>query len=177
MNPPGAITALAAGLPLLPRVEQVGILVSDLDAAVAEMSQVFPASRWRGYRYGPENVRDLTYRGAASELAFWVVLSDTDPQIEFIQSIDGPSIYTEWLESHGYGVHHIGAFTTDLRGDVERLTAHGMTVCQSGHGYGLDGDGGFAYFDTAGTLGVVLELIEVPARRRTPDREWVVGRP
>ncbi len=174
--PVDPITTITAGAPVLPRVEQVGILVDDLDRAIAETSMVFPASRWRGYRYGPENVRDLRYRGEPSRLSFWVVLSDTDPQIEYIQPIDGPSIYTEWLERRGLGVHHIGVFTKDLDGDVARLTGSGMTVCQSGHGYGLDGDGGFAYFDTASTLGVILELIAIPARRRPPDREWIVER-
>jgi methylmalonyl-CoA/ethylmalonyl-CoA epimerase len=35
--------------------------------------------------------------------------------------------------------------------------------------YGLDGDGGFAYLNTHERLGVILELIEVPARRREPE--------
>jgi methylmalonyl-CoA/ethylmalonyl-CoA epimerase len=167
---------IAAGVPLLPRVEQVGILVDDLDRAITEASQVFGVTRWRGYRYGPDVVRDLTYRGAPSDMSFWVVLSDTDPQIEFIQSVSGPSLYTEWLASHGHGVHHVAAFTKDLDADVQRLTDQGMVVCQSGHGYGLDGDGGFAYFDTLASLGVIIELIAIPARRRTPDREWTVER-
>jgi hypothetical protein len=161
---------------LLPRVGQVAILVEDLDTAIPEHSAVFPITRWRVYRYGPDSVRDLTFRGAPATLQFWVALSDTDPQVELIQSIEGPSLYTEWLEQHGHGFHHVACYTDDLPGDVRRLTDQGLTVTQSGHGYGLDGDGGFAYFDTLGRLGVIVELIAIPARRRPPDREFVVSR-
>ena len=169
-------TALRCASSLLGGVGQVGILVDDVERAVAEASALFPISRWRAYRYGSDNVRDLTYRGQPSTMEFWVVLSDVTPQVEYVQTVRGPNIYTEWLDRHQVGVHHIGVYTDSLDADVERLTAHGLTVVQSGRGYGLDGDGGFAYFDTLDSLGVILELIAVPARRRPPDREWVVTR-
>ena len=47
-----------------------------------------------------------------------------------------------------------------------------MRWTQTGGGYGLDGDGGYAYFDTVASFGVILELIEVPKRRREPDFVW-----
>jgi methylmalonyl-CoA/ethylmalonyl-CoA epimerase len=165
-----------SGAPVLPRVDQVGILVDDLDRAIGEYSALFPATGWRGYRYGPDTIPKLGYRGGPGEFSFWVVLSDCDPQIELIQSLSGPSIYTEWLEQHGTGFHHVGVFTKELASDVQALNAHGLVVSQSGGGYGLDGDGGFAYFDTVERLGMVVELIEIPRRRRPPDREWGISR-
>jgi hypothetical protein len=68
-----------------------------------------------------------------------------------IQSVSGPSIYTEWLDRHGTGFRHVGIFTDNLAADVEALEAleaQGLVVSQSGRGYGLEGDGGFAYFDS-----------------------------
>ena len=160
----------------LARVDQVGILVESLDEAVAVYSELFPATTWRGYLYTPETVPELRYRGAPGEFSFWVALSDVQPQIELIQSVSGPSIYTEWLDRHGTGLHHVGTFTNDLTMDVETLEAQGLAVSQSGRGYGLEGDGGFAYFDSL-VLGVIIELIEIPLVRRPPDREWVSARP
>jgi hypothetical protein len=49
-------------------------------------------------------------------------------------------------------------------------------VCQTGRGHRLDGDGGFVHLDSLEALGVIVELIEVPARLRTPDREWTPSR-
>jgi methylmalonyl-CoA/ethylmalonyl-CoA epimerase len=160
----------------LPRVDQVCMLVDDIDEGIARYSAVFPATRWRIYRYGPDSVQGLTFRGQPSDLCFWVALSDCDPQIELIQSLHGPSIYSEWLDQHGTGFHHLGVFTKNLAADTANLEALGLVVSQAGYGYGLDGDGGFAYFDSVATFGVILELIEVPARRRQPDRECVINR-
>ena len=171
-----APSVVAAGLPAVAQIDQVCILVEDIDEAIAEYSQLLPVTVWRGYRYGPDTVPELGYRGGRGEFSIWVALSDSTPQVELIQSLNGPSIYTEWLDAHGPGFHHVGTFTTALARDTAALEARGFKVSQWGRGYGLDGDGGFAYFDTANRLGVVWELIEVPARRRTPDRQWTVAR-
>jgi methylmalonyl-CoA/ethylmalonyl-CoA epimerase len=45
-------------------------------------------------------------------------------------------------------------------------------VIQSGRGYGRWGDGGYAYLDTEESLGMILELIEVPRERVPPEREF-----
>ena len=45
-------------------------------------------------------------------------------------------------------------------------------MLQSARGYGLDGDGGFAYLDTIDDVRIIVELLEFPARRREPERTW-----
>jgi methylmalonyl-CoA/ethylmalonyl-CoA epimerase len=164
------------GMPVLDRIDQVCVLVEDLDEAIAAYSQLFPVTKWRGYLYTPETVPELGYRGGAGKFSFWVALSDLEPQIELIQSVSGPSVYTEWLDQHGPGFHHVGIITESLASDVEALEAQGLVVSQWGRGYGVDGDGGFAYFDSLALLGVVVELIEIPKVRRPPDREWLISR-
>jgi hypothetical protein len=164
------------GAALIGRVDQLCFLVDDIDRGVATYSELFPATHWRGYRYAPDTVPRLGYRGGPGRFSFWVALSDTDPQIELIQSIEGPSIYTEWIEQRGLGFHHIGSFTTSLAADAAALEARGLEISQWGGGYGLDGDGGFVYLDSLAQHGVVIELIEIPKRRRAPDREWQLSR-
>lgn len=46
----------------------------------------------------------------------------------------------------------------------------GISVTMEGGGYGLDGDGHFAYLDTEGIIGITLELMERPKRRHTPEK-------
>ena len=99
-----------------------------------------------------------------------LALAGAGPQIELIEPLTGPSLYHEWLDEHGEGLHHIGMRVPDLQAGIRDMAERGWDVLQSGRGYGLDGDGGFAYLDTtAEDLGVILELIEVPARRREPE--------
>jgi methylmalonyl-CoA/ethylmalonyl-CoA epimerase len=166
----------SGGAALISRVDQLCFLVEDIDRGIASYSELFPATHWRGYLYGPDTVPQLGYRGGPGRFSFWVALSDTDPQIELIESIEGPSIYTEWIEQRGLGFHHIGSFTTSLDADAAALQARGMAISQWGRGYGRDGDGGFVYLDSLAQVGVVIELIEIPKRRRAPDREWQLSR-
>jgi methylmalonyl-CoA/ethylmalonyl-CoA epimerase len=166
---------VSVAMPMFERVDQICILVADLDDAIAAYSPLFAVKHWRGYQYGPDTVPELEYRGGPGVFSMWLALSDSTPQIELIQSVNGPSIYTEWIERHGFGFHHVGVVTANLVADTQSLEARGFVVSQSGRGYGLDGDGGFAYFDSVERLGLVLELIEVPTRRRTPDREWQIA--
>ncbi|ADB50696.1 conserved hypothetical protein [Conexibacter woesei DSM 14684] len=154
------------------RADQIGIVVHDLDRALARYERALGGGPWRIWTYGPRNVPRLTYRGADAAFEMRVALSSSVPQIELIEAISGPSIYTEWLDRHGEGLHHLGMFEEDVDGGIARMAAQGFDLMQSGRGYGRDGDGGFLYFDTAAELGVILELIEVPARRRTPEAIW-----
>ena len=39
-----------------------------------------------------------------------------------------------------------------------------------GSGFGLDGDGHYAYLDTEATFGIMLELIERPKGRVAPEK-------
>jgi methylmalonyl-CoA/ethylmalonyl-CoA epimerase len=98
-----------------------------------------------------------------------LALSGASPQLELIQPLQGPSIYHEWLEERGFGVHHIGFHVPRLEPIAATLAADGFPSVQAGSGYGVDGDGAFAYFDLVEALGLYLEIIETPARRRPSE--------
>jgi len=77
-----------------------------------------------------------------------------------------------WIETRGYGLHHVGVRVESIHELIADMVSAGYEILQSGHRYGLDGDGGFAYFDTLDDFGAILEGIEVPRRRRPPDGVW-----
>jgi len=146
-------------------LSQLGIMVPDLEEGIRSYGSVLPLDEWLVYTYSPENVHDLSYRGAPAQLRFRLALAGSNPQIELIQPIDGPSIYHEWIERHGFGLQHLGFHVPKLAPVVAKLADQGWEPVQAGSGYGLDGDGAFAYYDTVAELGLMLEVIEVPARR------------
>jgi hypothetical protein len=151
---------------------QVGILVRSVADALPRYDALLGGGPWRGYHYHPGTVPELRYRGGPG--AYWVTLAfnATTPQVELLEGVEGPSIFHEWLERRGYGLHHLGFWVESLAASISAMNAEGYEVIQAGAGYGLDGDGGFAFFDTERDLGVVLEAIEVPRRRREPDFTW-----
>lgn len=156
------------GLP----VGQVGIVVRDVEAAVERYRTLWGPRRWVQYTYGPALLRSQTFRGRDSSSSIRLALSGEKPQLELIQPVDGPGTHAEWLDEHGDGVHHLGFFVPSIEDAIEATTRAGYVPLQTGLGTGLDGDGGFAYFDTRAELGVLVEAIQVPARRRQPERVW-----
>jgi len=151
---------------------QVGILVDDLEAALERYDSLWGGGPWQCYRYAADTVPSLTYRGRPGAYSVRIAFNTTMPQIELVHPLAGPSIYDEWIERDGPGLHHLGFWVDSLAEAVASMEAVGYTVTQSGGGYGLDGDGGYAYFDTERDLGIVVEAIELPKRRREPDYVW-----
>ncbi|MFD0661907.1 VOC family protein [Thermocatellispora tengchongensis] len=132
------LPAPLAGLP----VAQVGILVPDLAAGIATWSALLGGDDWLIYTYGPDTVPQLAYRGEPGTFRMRVALIGNAPQIELIESLEGPSIYTEWIAEHGYGLHHLGFRVPSVAEAIREVTASGVGLLQSGSGYGQGGDGG-----------------------------------
>lgn len=161
---------LPAPFPGARPIDQVGILVEDLEASIHRYMRLWPLSEWHVYTYGPETVPQLTYRGQPAAYSMRLALTTVaTPQIELIQPLEGPSIYREWLDAHGEGMHHVGLVVDSLDEAIEQMQANGYALLQSGRGYGLESEGGFAYFDTEAEFGLVLEAIMRPARRQPPE--------
>lgn len=158
-----------------PGVFQVGFLVTDFDEALGLYAALWGVDEWRCFTYGPETVPQLSYRGRPARYSMRVALAGTAPQLELIAPLTGPSIYEEWLTKRGPGLHHVAFNVASLSDAITAMSEAGYEVIQSGTGYGLDGDGGYAYFDTEPRLGVVVEALEVPQRRRPPERVWRIS--
>lgn len=153
-------------------VSQIGVLVSDLEEALAHYESLWGGGPWRCYHFGPATIPNLTYRGEPGRYSVTIALNQTTPQVELLQPTAGPSVYDDWLERRGEGLHHLGFWVDSIDEAIASMAAAGYELLQAGSGYGLDGDGGFAYFDTERDFSVILEAIEVPARRREPDFVW-----
>ena len=150
-------------------VGQIGIVVRDIDRALDMYIGMWGLKGWNGFVYSSDNVRSLSYLGEPADYRMKVAWTGANPQIELVQSLGGPNIYEDWLERRGEGLHHLGIMVDSIATEVEGKQDAGYQILQAGFGHGLDGDGGFAYIDTEPELGVIIELIEAPARRRPPD--------
>jgi len=148
---------------------QIGIVVRDLEAAARRYSALWGNGPWLCWTYGPAILREQVYRGRPSRFSVRIALNSTAPQLELLQPLEGPSIYHEWLERHGEAPHHLAVYVESLDHAIESMASAGYDLIQCGRGMGLDGDGGFAYFDTQDDLGLVLEAVERPVRRREPE--------
>ncbi len=137
---------------------QVGIVVRDAEAAVCAWTERFNFPEARFVDWPPPG-RDLektmTYRGQPGAFKMRLAFIETGTlQIEFIQPLEGGNIYSEFLEEHGEGLHHI-LFEVD---DPEAVAAGlGAPILQSG-GSTLRPGAIWTYLDTQAMLGCMIEF-------------------
>ena len=152
-------------------IAQVAILVEDLDEAVENYWKLFGIGDWHFYTYGKPLVKTMTYQGQPSEYKMRVALSYLGPmRIELIQPLEGDTVYADFIQEHGYGVHHFGVLVEDMEEAIAEAEAAGLTMTQDGAGFGRDGDGHYAYLDTEEKIGVTIELIERPEGGMPPEK-------
>ena len=96
----------------------VGIVVDDLDAALADLSALF------GHEWCPKlsvSTPVVLPDGEATlDLVF--TYSRTEPRVEVIQSMPG----TLWMPAEGSGIHHLGYWSDDVAADAAASDSSGL---------------------------------------------------
>jgi len=140
----------------LPPVNQICIVVKDIDRAVEYFSSI--------YGLGPFRTVDISLEGALLRgrrvnTKIKAAFTRSGPiQIELIQPVEGENIYTEFLESKGEGVHHLGFHVDNLDSMLAELAKEGIEPLfyHSLPQFGA----AFAYVASDRIGGVIFELIE-----------------
>jgi methylmalonyl-CoA/ethylmalonyl-CoA epimerase len=154
----------------LGRVGQLGIVVRDIKASMEHYWGVLGIGPWKVYTNSAPPLRNVTYYGRPASYRVRVALAHTESVVvELIEYLEGDSIHRDFLATHGEGVEHLGIYVPSLEEPLARLRSHGLTVLQSADGLGAKGDGRYVYLDTRSTLGTILELIQTPTQRATPE--------
>lgn len=141
-------------------ISQVAWVTDDLDVTQAVLGALFDIGEWTrlpDIRFGPET---CTYRGRPADFVADISLAYSgDLQLELIRPVTGVSIYTEHLERHGAGLHHVCVEVDDLAGAVAAARAAGHEIVQEGSmaGGGME----FAYVETAAAGASYVELARI----------------
>src|SRR6202007_553876 len=137
---------------------------------------------WSVFEYAPPLLHDTVVRGQPCE--FRMIGAETSVDglgFELIQPVSGPSLYQEFLDTHGEGVQHIACMKHSADDSAlmqEHWRANGAEVLMSGRiGESIE----FYYLDTAPMLKFVLEsgsghAIDLKPPRRFPGLSGAEGR-
>lgn len=140
---------------------QVGFIVRDLETvkrAFAEFLGVPVPSTCDG---GEFSVTGTTVHGQpAPEANCTMAFFDIGPnlQLELIEPNGKASVWQEFLDTHGEGMHHIAFQVSETEKKVLSCEAFGLRCIQRGR-YG-DGSGEYAYFDAREQLKCFVETLE-----------------
>ena len=143
----------------LPTVSQIGIVVKDMDKTIEFYENVLGL--------GPFVKPDITYKekhyyGKQVQSEFIMgFCSLGSVELELIQPISGPTIYHDFLQAKGEGIHHLGFDVKDMEKKLALCQEMGIKIMAGGEG----ATSHFEYLDTAETGGVIFELIQREKRR------------
>ena len=154
-------------------IAQIAFVVEDLDRTVAEYHRAFGIGPWHFYTYAKPFVKHMSYHGQPADYRMRVALSYFGPtRIELIEMVAGDTVYADFVREHGFGVQHLGVLVDDMDEAIAQAEAAGYTMLMDGSGFGVDGDGHYAYLDTERDLGVTYELIKRPRLKHPPEKVY-----
>ena len=80
--------------------------------------------------------------------------------IELIQPLKGRSVYTEFLEEKGEGLHHLAFMVEDIDAEIADMEKRGFKVVQTG----AMPNTRWVYLDNDEPGGMVIELCQAPKK-------------
>jgi methylmalonyl-CoA/ethylmalonyl-CoA epimerase len=166
------MTKPASVLPFLQDgIAQIAFIVKDLDRTVEMYWKTFGVGPWHFYTYGKPLLKKMSYHGQPGDYEIRLALSYFGPtRIELIEVAKGDSVYADFVAERGYGIQHLGVLVDDMPAAIAQAEVAGIAMIQDGSGFGVDGDGHFAYLDTEEMFGVTFELIQRPKAKFTPEK-------
>lgn len=147
------------------KFDQICFVVPDLDAAMAMWSKTNGVEVWN---VAYDLARDQTqkeYRGQPGNFQFSCAYGFAgDTLIELARHDGGDSLYKDWIDSRGYGPHHIG-FRQSSAEEYAQAEQHyleqGLEKAMAGFFEGPFGNCRWSYWDTRELIGFYTELYYV----------------
>ena len=167
----GAVAQGLLGRPLM--ISQIAVVCHDLHRTMEQYTKLLGWGPWNVYRHEPPRLHHTEVRGQPVD--YTMLGAEThvgDTGFELLQPLEGPSIYKEWLDEHGEGLHHVAVMLRDFDESTElksRFAAAGAEVLMGGRiGETIE----FYYLDTAPSLKIILESGSGHAIDLVPDEVY-----
>lgn len=153
--------------PVLPRkVLQIAFVVDDVEMYLKMFSALFGVETPGTNETGAYEESRSIYRGAPTEgraKVGYIPLENI--LLEFIEPVDGPSIWKDFLEKNGNGIHHLAFIVDGVEQVVDDLENFGLPLLQHGVFAAAANapSGKYAYLQGLEKLGFDVELLEFDA--------------
>ena len=140
---------------------QVALVVNDIEKSKTRLAQFFgipsPATIGSGdFAITQTEVFGKPAPDAACKMAFFSVGNGV--MLELIEPNEIPSVWRDFLNEHGEGIHHIAFNVKGMDGAIKSCEDFGMQLVQRGN-YG-DGGGCYSYLKGGDGLPFIVELLE-----------------
>tara|TARA_Y100001960_G_C14712027_1_gene847555 strand:- start:1234 stop:1743 length:510 start_codon:yes stop_codon:yes gene_type:complete len=156
---------------LVSEVQQVALVVRDLKSTLQEYTEKLGIGPWKVMICEPPKLTGTRIRGNPVAFTMKIAFAWTGTTMwEIIEPISGPSIYEEFLDNHGEGLHHllINHEDSDFTTMLSTLSERGCPPLMEGCLNGVD----FAYIESESSLKTTLEVVNFPSGYTPPPPDY-----
>ena len=152
----------------LKQVLQVCVVVEDIQKSMERYWEGYGIGPWDIYTFAPPGLTEPTIHGKSEPYTMKLATAQIGTvQWELIEPLTGPSIYAEFLQEHGEGLHHVAVLVDDYDQTVADLAKRDIGILMGGNWKGAT----YAYMDTEKDLGAILEIYKMPPDFEMPAPE------
>ena len=148
---------------------QVAVVVRDLRKTVETYHRMLGWGPWNVYVLKPPRHHHTIVRGKSLHYTMQIAETHVGPMgFEIIEPLEGPSIYREFLEQKGEGLHHVACMRTarDIDETLAEFKKMGAEVLMEGR---IEESIRYYYLDTEPMLRLILETGSGHAIDLKPD--------
>jgi methylmalonyl-CoA/ethylmalonyl-CoA epimerase len=152
------------------QISQIAVVVNDLEKTMEQYTKLLGWGPWNVYRHAPPRLHDTVVRGR--DVDYTMLGAEThvaEMGFELLQPLEGPSIYKEWLEQHGEGLHHVAVMLHDFEESTQLKAKFAEVGAQVLMGGRIGDTIEFFYLDTEPSLKIILESGSGHAIDLVPD--------
>lgn len=140
---------------------QIGVLVKDLEDYLERLENIFGIGPFRIAEYPPQDeVAVREYHGKNGDFKAKFCFYDLgNIELELIQPLEGESIWQDFIDTHGPGIHHI-KFEVEDHGPIQKhLKEYGYEIYQKGSAVGPNKGKVWAFYPTYDDIGFDVEIM------------------
>ena len=139
---------------------QLGVVVADLEQSMEALTTVFGIGPFRVVDCPPpERAQQQKYFGEPAQFHTRQAFADLGSiELELIQPLDGKSIWSDFLEEKGPGLHHLRFNVPDHQALTSYLVDKGMPPTQEGAG--IREGSYWVNYATEKAVGFIIEVLQ-----------------
>jgi hypothetical protein len=141
------------------QLDQIGIVVSDTEKVAASFHTLLGIGPFEYFELpGDEPDDTAEYYGKSADWKIKIAFAQSGPLgLELIQPLSGKSIFKDFLDEHGPGLHHLRYLVPDVEKCILDVEKKGFQIISKGKG--AHKNSRWAYIDTSDILdGVLIEI-------------------
>jgi hypothetical protein len=150
---------MKASIPPGMRIDQVAVVAKDLRETMEAYAKIMGWKPWSVYEYRPPLLHHTMLHGKPENFSMLGAEVHCNPiDFEILQPLEGRSIYTEFLEQKGEGLHHVSVVSPAEDTDVTlgEFKRNGIDILMQGR---VGENIAFYYLDTNPVLKIVTETV------------------